>query len=75
MNETEQLFVFETIFNSQSYAIPIIINMALPVELQNSVLLRTITSLANMTRKDAAGAEKVAPSECSCKSCKGECGK
>lgn len=75
MNETEQVFVFETIFNNKSYAIPIIINMALPVELQDHTLLSAIAMLTNMTRKDAAGAVEVAPGECSCKSCKGECGK
>lgn len=59
MNETEQLFVFETTFNKHKYAIPAIINMALPVEIQDKELGALILSLANMTRKDATSAVKI----------------
>ena len=70
MNETEQLFVFTTTFNGKTYAQPIIINMALPVEIQNITFQKTIWVLANMTRKDAAGAEVIEPCKCKCGSCK-----
>jgi len=53
MNETEQLFVFETTFNKQMYARLIILNTALPVESQDVLLRVLILSLANMTKEDA----------------------
>ena len=59
MNETEQLFVFETTFNKQQYAIPLILNMALPVEIQDTQFGNVILSLVSMTREDAAGAVAV----------------
>jgi len=59
MNETEHLFVFETTFNSQTYALPVILNMALPTEIQDTELKKVIGSLANMTRKDAADSEEL----------------
>jgi hypothetical protein len=58
MNETEQLFVFETIFNRQSYAHAIILNTALSIEVQDAELGNLILSLANMTREDAANSEQ-----------------
>ena len=54
MNETEQVLVFQTTFNGNSYAIPVILNTALPVEAQDVLLANAIAALANMTRKDAA---------------------
>ena len=59
MNETEQLFVFETTFNKNKYAVPVIINMILPVTSQDEQLSNVILALVNMTRKDAAGAVAV----------------
>lgn len=52
MNETEQLFIFETTFNKQQYAQMITLNTALPVAMQDMQLRVAILSLANMTRKD-----------------------
>lgn len=53
INETEQLFVFETIFNKHSYAQMITLNIALSIEMQDAQLSHIIISLANMTREDA----------------------
>jgi len=53
LNETEQIFVFETTFNKQLYAQVIILNTALPIKIQDLELSKIIESLANMTRKDA----------------------
>ena len=53
INETEQLLVFQTTFNNKPYAIPIMLNMALPIEMQDDLLRKLIHALANMTRKDA----------------------
>ena len=54
INETEQLFIFETLFNKQHYAHMLVLNTALPIEMQDGLLSKVILSLANMTRKDAA---------------------
>ena len=54
MNETEQVFVFETIFNKQPYAQMIVLNTALPIELQDRKLSKIILSLADMTKEDAS---------------------
>lgn len=59
MNETEHLFVFETTFNKHQYAIPVIINMALPVEIQDEQISGLVMALVNMTRADAASAVAV----------------
>jgi len=56
LNETEHLFVFQTMFNKQPYARLITLNMALPVKVQDDLLRKLIIPLANMTRKDADGA-------------------
>ena len=54
INETEQLFIFETLFNKQNYAHMIVLNTALPIVTQDGLLCKLILSLANMTRKDAS---------------------
>lgn len=59
MNETEQLFVFSTIFKGEIYAQPIILNMALPIGIQDLTFQKSILALINMTRKDAANAVAV----------------
>lgn len=59
MNETEQLFVFETVFNKKSYAYAIVLNTALSIKIQDMELSNCILSLANMTRKDAMNAETI----------------
>jgi len=59
LNETEQLFIFTTVFNSQVYAKSVILNMILPVLSQDSEFNEAIQSLANMTRKDAASAKTI----------------
>lgn len=53
MNETEQVFIFETTFNKQKYAQMVVLNTALPIEVQDLKLGQVIWSLANMTREDA----------------------
>lgn len=58
MNETEQVFIFETTFNKHRYAHMIILNTALSIEMQDMQLRELIGSLANMTQKDAANAVK-----------------
>ena len=54
LNETEQILIFQTIFNKQPYAKLITLNMALPIEMQDERLRKLISTLANMTRKDAS---------------------
>jgi len=54
INETEQLFIFETLFNKQNYAHLLVLNTALPIEMQDGLLSKVILSLANMTREDAS---------------------
>lgn len=58
LNETEQLFIFETTFNNQPYAQMITLNTALPIDIQDMHLSTIILSLANMTREDAKQAVK-----------------
>ncbi|GAG61772.1 unnamed protein product [marine sediment metagenome] len=57
MNETEQFFIFETVFNKQHYAQTIVLNTALPITLQDMHLCKIILQLANMTRADATKSE------------------
>ncbi len=59
INETEQLYVFGTMFNKVLYAQQIMMNTALPIEMQDVLFAKLILTLAEMTRKDAAGAEEV----------------
>jgi len=59
MNETEQMLVFQTTFNGKSYAVPVILNMALPTASQDLVLVNAIAALVNMKREDAAEALQV----------------
>jgi len=56
INETEQIFIFKTIFNKTPYAILITLNTALSIEVQDSVLAQAIVKLATMTQKDANNA-------------------
>ena len=56
LNETEQIFIFETIFNKQQYAKMITLNTALPIEMQDKLLRTIILSLAKMTQKEANNA-------------------
>ena len=53
MNETEQMYIFETTFNKHKYAQLIILNTALPIGAQDMSLGKVIMSLADMTREDA----------------------
>ncbi len=53
MNETEHLFVFSTKFNGTEYAVPIVINTALPIAIQNTVLNKALLTLIDMNRKTA----------------------
>lgn len=56
LNETEQIFIFETVFNKQKYAQMITLNTALPIKIQDLELGKVILSLANMTRENASTA-------------------
>jgi len=53
LNETEQVFIFETVFNKQKYAQMITLNTALPIKMQDLELSKVILSLTNMTRETA----------------------
>ena len=59
MNETEQLFIFETTFNKQPYAHTLMLNTALPIKMQDAEFRKAISFLANMTREDAEKSAKV----------------
>lgn len=59
INETEQLYVFGTMFNGQVYAQQIMLNTALPIEIQDNLFIAIINLLETMTRADAADAEEV----------------
>ena len=56
LNETEQVFIFETVFNKQKYAQMITLNTALPIKIQDLELGKVILLLANMTRENASAA-------------------
>lgn len=71
INETEQVLVFEATFNGKSYAVPIVLNMALPIESQDVILVNAIVALGNMTRKDAAESVNCCDDgACKCESCR-----
>lgn len=53
LNETEQTFIWSTIFNKKMYATVITLNMALSVKHQDRELRRGIYKLEGMTREDA----------------------
>jgi len=53
LNETEQLVVFTTIYNKKSYGVCIILNTALPEEIQDVQIRKTIKKLESMKTKDA----------------------
>ena len=57
MNETEQVFVFVTIFNKETYGVPVIMNMVLSVEKQDAEFRKTILYMQNM-KKRLVGAER-----------------
>jgi len=59
LNETEQLFIFTTIFNKETYAQTIVMNMALPLHIQDIRFVEVISVLAEMTKKDADIATRV----------------
>ena len=59
INETEQLYVFGTMFNKVLYAQQLMLNTALPVEMQDELFRNIISMLTDMTRADAADAEEV----------------
>jgi hypothetical protein len=59
MNETEQVFVFVTVFNKETYGVPVIMNMVLSVEKQDAEFRKTILYMQNMKTKEADEAEKL----------------
>ena len=52
LNETEQLLIFTTIFDRKDYGIDLILNTALPPEVQDLQIAKTVNKLQKMTRKD-----------------------
>lgn len=59
INETEQLYVFGTMFNGILYAQQLMLNTALPIEMQDELIKNMIEFLEKMKREDAASAEEV----------------
>lgn len=52
INNTEQLIIFVTTFNKKSYGADIILNTALPVEVQDVQIRKVIKKLETMKAKD-----------------------
>ena len=59
INETEQLYVFGTMFNKVVYAQQLMLNTALPIEMQDILFRNIIEFLESLKRKDTVGAEEV----------------
>jgi len=59
INETEQLYIFGTMFNKVLYAQQLMLNTALPIPMQDELIRGIVEFLKNMKREDAAGAEEV----------------
>lgn len=53
MNETEHIFIFATTFNGQQYAQMLILNIALPVVMQDEKLNKAIVTLTDINRETA----------------------
>lgn len=53
LNETEQVLVFATTFNNEPYGAPLTLNTALPVDVQDIQIRKTVTKLERMKTKDA----------------------
>jgi len=53
INETEQLMIFTIDFNRKKYGADLILNMALPIEVQDVKIRKTVTKAEQMTKKDA----------------------
>lgn len=70
LNETEQIFIFTTIFNGKKYANTLIINMALPVGIQDTEISNAVNALATMNREVASKAETI---KVPCANCSGNC--
>jgi len=66
LNETEQIFIFTTLFQGKKYANTIILNMATPTEIQDALLKQGVEALIYMNKKVAATAEKIVPCDGSC---------
>jgi len=53
LNATEQLMVFLTVFNNQTYGTTLTLNTALPPRLQDAKIAEAVEALIDMNRKDA----------------------
>lgn len=51
MNETEQFMVFQTTFNKKEYGQSLMLNTALPVQVQDIQIERTVRTLETITAK------------------------
>lgn len=51
INETEQLMVFTTTFNRKEYGLDLMLNTALPIEVQDIQIRKIITKLNGISRK------------------------
>lgn len=52
INETEQLMVFSTMFDKKEWGLDILLNTALPAQVQDLKIRTIITKLEKLTRKD-----------------------
>jgi len=51
LNETEQLMVFTIVFDKKEYGQTLLLNTALPIEVQDIRIRKTVTFLSDITRK------------------------
>ncbi len=54
VNQTEQLMVFSTSYYGKEYGLEIILNTALPIEVQDEKLRKIIAKVASMKKADVA---------------------
>lgn len=49
LDETNQLFIFTKKIGKESYGVHVIVNMALPIQIQDSELVKTIEKTKKLT--------------------------
>lgn len=57
INETEQLMIFTVDFNKKKYGADLILNIALPILVQDEKIRKTVAKAKKMKRQDAKEAE------------------
>jgi len=57
LNETEQILIFTTKFNKKDFGANLILNLALPVTVQDIQIRKTVLVLERMNRQDAKESE------------------